>query len=50
MFAIKLNPDRSVARLKAHLVAKGYAQTFVVDHFDTFSPIAMLTYVHLFIE
>lgn len=27
VFVIKVNPDRSIARLKAHLVAKGYAQT-----------------------
>ena len=25
VFAIKINPDGYVARLKAHLVAKGYA-------------------------
>ena len=28
VFAVKFNPDGSVARLKAHLVAKGYAQTY----------------------
>ena len=28
--AVKFNPYGSVARLKAHLVAKGYAQTYGV--------------------
>ena len=50
MFVAKFNPDESVARLKARLVAKGYAQTYRVDHSDTFSLVAELTYVHLFIS
>ena len=49
MFAVKFNPDGFVARLKTHLVAKGYAQTYGIDYSDTFSLIAKLTSVHLFI-
>ena len=49
-FAIKFNPDGSFARLKAHLVAMGYAQTYEVDYSDTFSPLAKLTSVCLFIS
>ena len=36
VFAVKFNPDGSVARLKARLVAKGYAKIYGVDYSDTF--------------
>ncbi|WRX19899.1 Reverse transcriptase [Theobroma cacao] len=50
VFAVKVKPDGSVARLKARLVAKRYAQTYGVDYFDTFSLVAKLTSVRLFMS
>ena len=47
---MKVNSDGSIAWLKARLVAKGYAQIYVVDYFDTFSLVAKMTYVQLFIS
>ena len=47
VFAVKMNPDGTVARLKARLVAKGYAQVYVTDYLDKFSPIAKLTFIRL---
>ena len=50
VFAVKVNPNGSVARLKARFVAKGYTQTYGMDYSDTFSPVAKMTYVQLFIS
>ena len=50
VFAVKVNPDGSVARLKARFMVKGYAHTYGLDYSDTFSPVAKMTSVQLFIS
>ena len=45
-----LGGHKSIARLKACLVAKGYPQTYGVDYYDTFPLIAKMTYIRLFIS
>lgn len=37
IYTVKVNPGRSVAHLKARLVARGYSQTYSVDFRDPFS-------------
>ncbi|KAL5802292.1 hypothetical protein ACOSQ4_030597 [Xanthoceras sorbifolium] len=39
IFRIKCNPDGSVLKYKAMLVAKGFHQSQVIDFFDTYSPV-----------
>ena len=50
VFTAKVNPDGSIARLKARLVVKGYVQTYGVDYSDKFSPIAKMASVRPFIS
>ena len=50
VFTVKVNLNGSIARLKARIAAKGYAHTFGMDYFDTFSLVSKLTSIRLFIS
>ena len=50
IYIVKVGPDGQVDRLKTCLVAKGYTQVYALDYSDTFSFIAQMSSVRLFLS
>ena len=49
VFKPKLNPDGSLDKLKARLVARGFSQAYGVDYENTFAPTARFDTLRLFL-
>ena len=47
---VKIGLDGGVDCLKVRLVAKGYTQVYDSDYYDTFSSVAKMTFVRLFLS
>jgi hypothetical protein len=50
VFKKKLRPNGTIEKYKASLVAKGYTQKEGKNFFDTYSPVARLTIIHVLLS
>jgi predicted alpha/beta-fold hydrolase len=49
VFKKKIKPDDTVDKFKTRIVAKGFTQKEGEDYFDTYSPVARMTTIHVLI-
>jgi len=50
IYKLKFNMDGSISKHKEHLVAQGYVKQEGVDYDDTFSPVARMETVRIFLS
>ena len=50
VFTIKHKSNGTVERYKAHLVAKGFTQTYGIDYLQTFAPVAKLNTIRVLLS
>ena len=49
VLAPKYNSDGTLERHNSRLVAWGFTQSYAIDYFDTFEPMAKLNTVHILV-
>ena len=50
VFTVKFKSDGSLERYKAHLVSKGFTQTYGIDYSETFASVSKLNIVHVLLS
>ena len=50
VFTIKYNPDGTISRHKARLVARGFTQAYDIDYTETFSPVVRLNSIRVLLS